>query len=134
MYGSTSREFQEKMSGWTKNTPLAAVRPGVDSKEFVDNASFAGGRPVSTFSFHLQNNELNPRSGIRGRSRRCDRHVVHTRLGMVYWQHYLCERRLQIQQLNCSFNTRIRGALLEEVIHDRPTPSHDLARIRVDQA
>ncbi|KAI6899862.1 hypothetical protein D0869_12016 [Hortaea werneckii] len=46
MYGSTSREFQEKMSGWTRNTPLAAVRPGVDSKEFVDNASFAGGRPA----------------------------------------------------------------------------------------
>lgn len=54
------------MSGWTRNTPLAAVRPGVDSKEFVENASFAGGRPVSNISFYLHNNELTFVPGIRG--------------------------------------------------------------------
>jgi len=47
MYGSTSKEFQQKMSYWTKNTPLAAIRPDVDRKDLVDNAELAGGRPVS---------------------------------------------------------------------------------------
>lgn len=46
MYSGTSKEFQIKMSSWTRNTPLAEVRPGVDSEEFVDSAEFAGGRPV----------------------------------------------------------------------------------------
>ncbi|KAK3068451.1 hypothetical protein LTR53_013960 [Teratosphaeriaceae sp. CCFEE 6253] len=47
MYGATSREFQQKMSYWTKNTPLAAIRPDVDRKDLVDNAEIAGGRPAS---------------------------------------------------------------------------------------
>ena len=47
MYAGTSREFQVKMSSWTKNTPLAAVREGVDREELVKDAEFAGGRPVS---------------------------------------------------------------------------------------
>lgn len=47
MYSGTSKEFQIQMSHWTNNTPLAAVRPGIDRKEFVDAAEFAGGRPVS---------------------------------------------------------------------------------------
>jgi len=48
MYSGTSKEFQQKMSHWTLNTPLAAVRQGVDKQEFLDNADLAGGRPVST--------------------------------------------------------------------------------------
>lgn len=51
MYGETSREFQEKMAGWTRNTPLAAVRERVDRREFVESAGFAGGRPVCFFCF-----------------------------------------------------------------------------------
>ena len=47
MYAGTTREFQEKMSHWTLNTPLAAIRPGVDREDLVQGAEFAGGRPVS---------------------------------------------------------------------------------------
>ncbi|KXL44293.1 MAG: hypothetical protein FE78DRAFT_150554 [Acidomyces sp. 'richmondensis'] len=46
MYTRTSREFQQKMSYWTRNTPLAAVRPDIDSEDFIDNAEIAGGRPA----------------------------------------------------------------------------------------
>ena len=46
MYSGTSKEFQIQMSSWTKNTPLAAVREGVDREQFVKDAEFAGGRPV----------------------------------------------------------------------------------------
>ncbi|KAK6440123.1 hypothetical protein LTR95_003642 [Oleoguttula sp. CCFEE 5521] len=46
MYSGTTREFQEQMSHWTINTPLAAVRPGIDREKFVEDASFAGGRPA----------------------------------------------------------------------------------------
>jgi len=46
MYSGTTKEFQIQMSSWTKNTPLAAVREGVDREEFVKNAEFAGGRPA----------------------------------------------------------------------------------------
>jgi NAD(P)-dependent dehydrogenase (short-subunit alcohol dehydrogenase family) len=53
MYAGTSKEFQMKMSSWTKNAPLAAIRPRIDKKELVENAEFAGGRPVSNDSMHL---------------------------------------------------------------------------------
>ncbi|KAK4575277.1 hypothetical protein LTR86_001129 [Recurvomyces mirabilis] len=46
MYGSTTKEFQQKMSYWTKNTPLAAIRSDVDRKDLVENADVAGGRPA----------------------------------------------------------------------------------------
>ncbi|EMC97121.1 hypothetical protein BAUCODRAFT_106429 [Baudoinia panamericana UAMH 10762] len=46
MYAGTSKEFQQKMSYWTKNTPLAAIRPDVDRQDLVDNAELAGGRPA----------------------------------------------------------------------------------------
>ncbi|KAF2771295.1 NAD(P)-binding protein [Teratosphaeria nubilosa] len=46
MYESTSKEFQAKMAGWTRNTPLAAVRPEVDREDLVENAELAGGRPA----------------------------------------------------------------------------------------
>jgi len=49
MYSGTSRDFQQKMSYWTRNTPLAAIRPDVDRKDLVNNAEIAGGRPVSLF-------------------------------------------------------------------------------------
>jgi NAD(P)-dependent dehydrogenase (short-subunit alcohol dehydrogenase family) len=45
MYWGTTKEFQESMSHWTKNTPLAAIRKDVDPKEILDGAEFAGGRP-----------------------------------------------------------------------------------------
>lgn len=51
MYSGTTKEFQIQMSSWTKNTPLAEVREGVDREDFVKNAEFAGGRPVS---FHVK--------------------------------------------------------------------------------
>lgn len=44
MYAGTTEEFQRQMSHWTKNTPLAAIRP-TDRQEFIDNAELAGGRP-----------------------------------------------------------------------------------------
>lgn len=47
MYAGTTEEFQKKMSHWTINSPLAAIRPEVDRKDLVDNAEIAGGRPVS---------------------------------------------------------------------------------------
>ncbi|TKA65840.1 hypothetical protein B0A55_09121 [Friedmanniomyces simplex] len=46
MYGATTREFQQKMSYWTRNTPLAAIRPEVDRADLVENAAVAGGRPA----------------------------------------------------------------------------------------
>ena len=46
MYAATSQEFQMKMATWTKNAPLAAIRPDVDRQDLVDNAEIAGGRPV----------------------------------------------------------------------------------------
>jgi NAD(P)-dependent dehydrogenase (short-subunit alcohol dehydrogenase family) len=49
MYAGTSREFQEKMSHFTLNTPLAAIRPEVDRKDLVEGADIAGGRPGYDF-------------------------------------------------------------------------------------
>lgn len=46
-----SKEFQQKMSYWTRNTPLAAIRPEVDRQDLVENAELAGGRPVSQVIF-----------------------------------------------------------------------------------
>ncbi|GIZ43313.1 hypothetical protein CKM354_000654500 [Cercospora kikuchii] len=46
MYAGTTPEFQGKMAGWTRNTPLAAIRPDIDRKDLVDNAELAGGRPA----------------------------------------------------------------------------------------
>lgn len=51
MYGGTSEEFQAKMSYFTRNTPLAAVREGIDREEFVKGAEANGGRPVSLLEF-----------------------------------------------------------------------------------
>ncbi|USW58735.1 Putative short-chain dehydrogenase/reductase SDR, NAD(P)-binding domain superfamily [Septoria linicola] len=45
MYAGTTKEFQAKMAGWTRNTPLAAIRPEVDRKDLVEGAEVAGGRP-----------------------------------------------------------------------------------------
>lgn len=38
------------MSHWTRNTPLAAIRPEADRKDLVENAELAGGRPVSEYN------------------------------------------------------------------------------------
>ncbi|KAM3420581.1 hypothetical protein BST61_g3843 [Cercospora zeina] len=46
MYAGTTPEFQAKMAGWTRNTPLAAIRPEIDRKDLADNAELAGGRPA----------------------------------------------------------------------------------------
>lgn len=46
MYGGNSGEFQTRMSHWTSNTPLAAVREGIDNEEFVRDAHIHNGRPV----------------------------------------------------------------------------------------
>ncbi len=46
MYQDTSDEFQKSMSSWLENTPLAAVREGVDDKSVVKKAEIAGGRPA----------------------------------------------------------------------------------------
>lgn len=51
MYAGTTEEFQKKMSHWTINSPLTAIRPEVDRKDLVDNAEIAGGRPVSSTFF-----------------------------------------------------------------------------------
>ncbi|CAD0017134.1 unnamed protein product [Aureobasidium pullulans] len=39
---TVSKEFQEGIAPWLKNTPLAAVRPGVDSEDLVKGAEVAG--------------------------------------------------------------------------------------------
>lgn len=49
MYAAAPKEFQAKMSSYTKTTPLAAVRSDVDRKDLVENAELAGGRPVSAW-------------------------------------------------------------------------------------
>ncbi|KAF2721447.1 NAD(P)-binding protein [Polychaeton citri CBS 116435] len=46
MYGGTDETFQKQMANWTRSTPLAAVRPGIDRQDFVDTADFNGGRPA----------------------------------------------------------------------------------------
>nr|POE52189.1 l-xylulose reductase [Quercus suber] len=45
MYAETSKEFQRSMSHWTRNTPLAGIRPEIDRKDLVEGAEDAGGRP-----------------------------------------------------------------------------------------
>nr|POE82342.1 l-xylulose reductase [Quercus suber] len=45
MYADTSEEFQRSMSHWTRNTPLAGIRPDIDRKDLVEGAENAGGRP-----------------------------------------------------------------------------------------
>ena len=47
MYGGTSGEFQTRLSYFTRNAPLAAVREGIDREEFVKDEAAQGGRPVS---------------------------------------------------------------------------------------
>ncbi|KAI9697548.1 MAG: putative secondary metabolism biosynthetic enzyme [Bogoriella megaspora] len=46
MYGATDPVFQEQMSWWTRNAPLARAREGVDREEFVRDAPKHGGRPA----------------------------------------------------------------------------------------
>ncbi|KAK5163764.1 Para-hydroxybenzoate--polyprenyltransferase, mitochondrial precursor (PHB:polyprenyltransferase) [Saxophila tyrrhenica] len=46
MYAAAPKEFQAGMAGWTRNTPLAAIRKGVDREDLVENAELAGGRPA----------------------------------------------------------------------------------------
>lgn len=47
MWSGVTQEFEEGIAPWLKNTPLAAVRKGVDSDQLVKQAETAGGRPVS---------------------------------------------------------------------------------------
>lgn len=54
MWSGVTKEFQEGIAPWLKNTPLAAVRSGVDSDELVKQAEVAGGRPVSQTSIPFQ--------------------------------------------------------------------------------
>lgn len=63
MYAGTSREFQEKMSHFTLNTPLAAIRPDVDRKDLVEKAHFAGGRPVRHAICSCNDSEANKNKG-----------------------------------------------------------------------
>ena len=46
MYGGTSEEFQAGVKPFLQNTPLAAVRQGIDDEEYVKSESKAGGRPA----------------------------------------------------------------------------------------
>ncbi|KAG9841571.1 NAD(P)-binding protein, partial [Aureobasidium melanogenum] len=46
MWSGVTKEFQEGIAPWLKNTPLAAVRPGIDSDDLVKGAEVAGGRPA----------------------------------------------------------------------------------------
>ncbi|KAH0357917.1 NAD(P)-binding protein, partial [Aureobasidium melanogenum] len=46
MWSGVTKEFQEGIAPWLKNTPLAAVRPGIDSEDLVKGAEVAGGRPA----------------------------------------------------------------------------------------
>lgn len=53
MYAGTSDEFQKKMSHFTINTPLAAIRKDVDREDLVKKSDIAGGRPVSSKVFRF---------------------------------------------------------------------------------
>ncbi|KAG9919129.1 NAD(P)-binding protein, partial [Aureobasidium melanogenum] len=46
MWSGVTKEFQEGIAPWLKTTPLAAVRPGIDSEDLVKGAEVAGGRPA----------------------------------------------------------------------------------------
>lgn len=46
MYGGTSADFQEKIKPFLQNTPLAAVREGIDRSDIVSNFAKTGGRPA----------------------------------------------------------------------------------------
>lgn len=46
LYHTLPIEFKAMFIPWNSNTPLAAVREGVDVPEFVESARFAGGRPA----------------------------------------------------------------------------------------
>jgi hypothetical protein len=54
MWSGVSEDFQKGIAPWLKNTPLAAVRPGVDSEDLVKQSELAGGRPVSQTLSPLQ--------------------------------------------------------------------------------
>ena len=45
MYGGTRVDFQRQMKPFIQNTPLQAVRPGIDDEQYVKDAEKAGGRP-----------------------------------------------------------------------------------------
>lgn len=57
MYAGTTDEFQAKMAGWTRNAPLAKIRPEVDREDLVEKAEIAGGRPVSDVLVQLNDAE-----------------------------------------------------------------------------
>ena len=48
------------MSHWTRNAPLAAIRPDVDREDLVEQAENAGGRPVCYWrgNVHLEDAKL----------------------------------------------------------------------------
>jgi NAD(P)-dependent dehydrogenase (short-subunit alcohol dehydrogenase family) len=46
MYGGTASDFQKRMIPFLQNTPLSAVREGVDKPEHVANVGKTGGRPA----------------------------------------------------------------------------------------
>jgi NAD(P)-dependent dehydrogenase (short-subunit alcohol dehydrogenase family) len=46
MYWGSGQEFFDRTKPFLQNTPLAAPREGVDSKEVYENAKSAGGRPA----------------------------------------------------------------------------------------
>ena len=81
MWSGVTKEFQEGISPWLKNTPLAAVRPGVDSEDLVKGAEVAGGRPVSRVAPCFKNKfrKLTVReSGIRIRNCWCHRYALYS--------------------------------------------------------
>ncbi|KAI9790429.1 MAG: hypothetical protein M1835_000958 [Candelina submexicana] len=46
MWQGTTDEFKKGLWPWQQNTPLAAVREGVDDKGVLETAEIAGGRPA----------------------------------------------------------------------------------------
>jgi NAD(P)-dependent dehydrogenase (short-subunit alcohol dehydrogenase family) len=46
MWEAASATFKQRSSAWCRHTPLAAVRPGVDSEEVVEGAEELCGRPA----------------------------------------------------------------------------------------
>lgn len=99
MYAGTTKEFQASMAGWTKNTPLAAIRPEVDRKDLVEGAEIAGGRPVSFVSESRVCVVLTLWTGVRSRSRWSSSDVMHARQWLVYRKRRLCKWWNEVQLL-----------------------------------
>lgn len=107
MWASVSEEFQAGVSTWQKNTPLAAVREGIDNEDTIKTAEIAGGRPVCCICllrapptcFFCQDTDCFYSTGIRVRDCWNHRDAVYAGRRLDYGKCHLRKWRHEVQRL-----------------------------------